>query len=221
MQPISLAVGTKYPTEGLISSRLVVRCAVTIKTNSDVYFKTGTFKFECCTNYNSWLVSNKVLITLSPLLTCVFPTLFVYLCEAHELVDVLGQKYNIAVWRYHGDEALQRLQVQAVHLSVLIAVTAAAPTAWRRETRWNKQTVSVNLGWLLNYIIIGVCMNVCVFHREALAHGQNKLVQLLSCNPGPLLIPSPDKLHPKRAKAFITAPLKDITQCMCSNTNTI
>lgn len=160
-------------------------------------------------------------LCVQPISLAVGTTLFVYLCEAHELVDVLGQKYHITVWCYHGDEALQRLQVQAVHLSVLIAVTAAARTAWRRETRWNKQIVSVNLGWLLNCIIIGVCMNVCVFHREALAHGQNKLVQLLSCNPGPLLIPSPDKLHPKWAKAFITAPLKDITQCICVQIRTL
>lgn len=68
-----------------------------------------------------------------------------YLREPHEFADVLGQEYHVAVGRYHGDEALQRLQVQTVHLSVLIAVTAAAAaaaTACRdgQKTRWVTQT---------------------------------------------------------------------------------
>lgn len=69
-----------------------------------------------------------------------------YLREPHEFADVLGQEYHVAVGRYHGDEALQRLQVQTVHLSVLIAVTAAAATAAAtacrdgQKTRWVTQT---------------------------------------------------------------------------------
>lgn len=68
----------------------------------------------------------------------------VYLREPHEFVDVLGQEYHVAVGRYHGDEALQRLQVQTVHLSVLVAVTAAVATAWRerQKTRWVTRIVS-------------------------------------------------------------------------------
>lgn len=72
---------------------------------------------------------------------CFFFTCFPYLREPHELGDVLGQKDHVAVRRYHGDEALQRLQVQAVHLSVLIAVTAAA-AAWSQKTRCINQIVS-------------------------------------------------------------------------------
>lgn len=53
-----------------------------------------------------------------------------YLRQPHELVDILRQEDHVAVGRYHGDEALQRLQVQTVHLSVLLAVSAAA-AAWR------------------------------------------------------------------------------------------
>lgn len=60
----------------------------------------------------------------------------VYLRESHEFVDVLGQEDHVTIWCYHGDEALQRLQVQAVHLSVVLAVAAAAATvaaAWRER----------------------------------------------------------------------------------------
>lgn len=72
-----------------------------------------------------------------------------YLREPHEFVDVLGQEYHVAVGRYHGDKALQRLQVQTVHLSVLIAVAAAAAAAaaaWRetQKTRWLTQIVPLN-----------------------------------------------------------------------------
>lgn len=70
-----------------------------------------------------------------------------YLREPHEFADVLGQEYHVAVGRYHGDEALQRLQVQTVHLSVLIAVNAAAAAAAAaaacrdgQKTRWVTQT---------------------------------------------------------------------------------
>lgn len=67
-----------------------------------------------------------------------------YLREPHEFVDVLGQEYHVAVGRYHGDEALQRLQVQTVHLSVLVAVTAAAAAAWReRRGGLHSQMVSL------------------------------------------------------------------------------
>lgn len=55
----------------------------------------------------------------------------VYLRESHEFVDVLRQEDHVTIWCYYGDEALQRLQVQAVHLSVVLAVAAAA--AWRER----------------------------------------------------------------------------------------
>lgn len=57
-----------------------------------------------------------------------------YLSEPHDFVDVLGQEYHVAVRCYHGDEALQRLQVQTVHLSVLVTAAAAA-TAWREREK--------------------------------------------------------------------------------------
>ncbi len=68
----------------------------------------------------------------------------VYLREPHEFVDVLRQEYHVAIGRYHGDEALQRLQVQTVHLSVLVAITAAVAAAWRekQKTRWVTEIVS-------------------------------------------------------------------------------
>lgn len=72
-----------------------------------------------------------------------------YLREPHEFADVLGQEYHVAVGRYHGDEALQRLQVQTVHLSVLIAVTvAAAACRDGQKTRWVTQTAPLIPCWL-------------------------------------------------------------------------
>lgn len=66
-------------------------------------------------------------------LVCLFKCslMAVYLRESHEFVDVLGQEDHVTIWCYYGDEALQRLQVQAVHLSVVLAVAAAA--AWRER----------------------------------------------------------------------------------------
>lgn len=71
-------------------------------------------------------------------------SMVVYLREPHEFVDVLRQEYHVAVGRHHGDEALQRLQVQTVHLSVLVAIAAATATAWRegQRTRWVTQIAS-------------------------------------------------------------------------------
>lgn len=73
-----------------------------------------------------------------------FSLMVVYLRKPHEFVDVLGQEDHVAVWRYHGDEALQRLQVQTVHLSVLIAAAAAA---WR-ERQQTREGYSLVQRWL-------------------------------------------------------------------------
>lgn len=59
----------------------------------------------------------------------------VYLCEAHELVDVLGQEDYVSVCCYHGDEAPQRLQVHIVQESIVGAIIAAVVAAGWKETK--------------------------------------------------------------------------------------
>lgn len=127
-----------------------------------------------------------------PVLMCL--PLFVYLCEPHELVDVLGQIYHITVWCYHGDEALQRLQVQTVHLSVLVTIAAAA-TAWREITRWITQIVSVCVYY--SVLSLWMCVKsvwVCLRVFSSLAQDQNKPVKLLPEAPQPQSCQHPAKL---------------------------
>lgn len=100
--------------------------------------------------------------------------LFAYLREPHELVDVLRQIYHITIWCYHGNEALQRLQVQTVHLSVLVAMAGAA-AAWREEPRWRTEMFSVSLCSGFNPIFADVRLSVF----SCLARAQNKPVELL------------------------------------------
>ena len=65
-----------------------------------------------------------------------------YLCEAHELADVVGQKGDVAIGGHHSDKPLQRLQVEAVHLFLRLTVTDAA--VWEREQSGRDYVLMLN-----------------------------------------------------------------------------
>lgn len=146
-----------------------------------------------------------------------FPV-FVYLREPHEFVDVLRQKYHVAIWCYHSDEALQRLQVQTVHLSVLLVVTAATAavaTAWLRQKEKDaKQGAFNNIKcwllldingdvcvWILFLMRVSTCICFSFFGYIFFDSGPKLTSAASSCDSDPL----PCLITPKTGQAFIIA----------------